>query len=246
MPKDTKVIASESFGISSWTKTAKVSVILQNGASARFFLKCATGQSARAIAEGEYYSALNINSVVPGFGPKAIGWGKYDNQGTTTYFFLSTFHDMDFSLPPEPAEIMPVIAELHKRGTAPNGMFGYPVPVVCGRMERTVTWTSSWAELFTLQLKDVIKYDNDANGPRPEYDVVCQQLVDAVIPRLLGALQSEGRNIKPTLVHGDLWERNVGRDKDTGKVLVFDPGCTYAHNEMEFGTVSAHHLVSYC
>lgn len=238
MPKETKVIASESFGISSWTKTAKVSVILQNGSLARYFLKCATGQSARAIAGGEYHSATNINGVVPGFGPKAIGWGRYDNQETATYFFLGTFHDMDFSSPPKPEEIMPVVAELHRRGTSPNGMFGYPVPVVCGRLERTVTWTSSWAKSFTLQLTDVIKYDNDANGPWPEYDVVCQQLVDKVIPRLLGALQSEGRDIKSTLVHGDLWERNVGRDKETGEILVFDPGCTYAHNEMEFGTVS--------
>lgn len=243
MPTGTKVIASESSGISSWTKTAKVSVILPGGIPASYFLKCATGQSARALAEGEYHSATNVNGAVPGFGPKAIGWGGYDDQGTTTYFFLGVFHDMDFSSPPKPDEIMPVVAELHKRGTSPNGMFGYPVPVVCGRMERTTTWTSSWAESFTLQLKDVIKYDNDANGPWPEYDVVCKQLIDAVIPRLLGALQSEGRDIKPALVHGDLWERNVGRDMETGKILVFDPGCTYAHNEMEFGTVSTHDLI---
>lgn len=238
MPKGTKVIASESSGISAWTKTAKVSAITPSGAATRYFLKCATGQGARALAEGEFHSANNINSVVPGFIPTAIGWGEYDSEGTTTYFFLGTFHDMDFSTPPEPEEIMPIVSSLHNRGTSPNGMFGYPVPVVCGRMERTVTWTNSWAESFTLQLKDVIKYDNDTNGPWPEYDVVCKQLIDAVIPRLLGALQSEGRDIKPTLIHGDLWERNVGMDMDTGNIVVFDPGCTYAHNEMEFGTVS--------
>lgn len=238
MPKGTKVIASESSGISAWTKTAKVSVILPGGTAARYFLKCATGQGARALAEGEFHSANNINSVVPGFVPKAIGWGQYDNEGATTYFFLGVFHDMDFSTPPEPEEIMSIVSELHSRGTSPNGMFGYPVPVVCGRMERTVTWTKSWAESFTLQLKDVIKYDNDTNGPWPEYDVVCKQLIDAVIPRLLGALQSEGRDIKPTLIHGDLWERNIGMDMETGDIVVFDPGCTYAHNEMEFGTVS--------
>lgn len=238
MPKGTKVIASESSGISAWTKTAKVSVILPGGTPARYFLKCATGKGARALAEGEFHSATNINSVVPGFVPKAIGWGEYDNQGTTTYFFLGVFYDMDFSTPPEPYEIMSMVSELHSRGTSPNGMFGYPVPTVCGRMERTVSWTSSWAESFTHQLKDVIKYDNDTNGPWPEYDVVCKQLIDAVIPRLLGALQTEGREIKPALIHGDLWERNIGVDMETGNMVLFDPGCTYAHNEMEFGTVS--------
>lgn len=242
MPKGTKVIASESSGISAWTRTAKVSVILPDGTATRYFLKCATGQGAAALAQGEFHSANNINSVFPGFVPKAIGWGEYDNDGTTTYFFLGVFHDMDFSTPPEPDEIMSMVSELHSRGTSPNGMFGYPVPTVCGRMERTVTWTSSWAESFALQLQDVIKYDNDTNEPWPEYDVVCQQLIDAVIPRLLGALQSEGRSIKPALIHGDLWERNIGVDMETGNMVIFDPGCTYAHNEMEFGTVSNFHL----
>lgn len=243
MPKGTKVTASESSGVSSWAKTAKVSVILQDGASAGYFLKCATGPGAQALTEGEYHSATNVNSVVLGFGPKAIGWGKYDNQGMATYFFLGIFHDMDFSKPPEPEEIIPLVLQLHNRGTSPNGMFGYPVPVVCGRMQRTVTWTSSWADSFVLQLKDVIKYDNCANGFWPEYDAACKQLIHAVIPRLLGALQSDGRDIRPTLIHGDLWERNVGRDKATGKVLIFDPGCTYAHNEMEFGTVRTPNLI---
>lgn len=57
-----------------------------------------------------------------------------------------------------------------------------------------------------------------------------------VIPTLLGALQSDGRNITPSLIHGDLWENNVGTDVETGETVLFDPGCTYAHNEMEFGT----------
>lgn len=190
MPKGTKVTASEPSGVSSWAKTAKVSVILQDGASARYFLKCATVPGSQALAEGEYHSATNVNSVVLGFGPQAIGWGKYDNQETATYFFLGTFHDMDFPKPPKPEEIIPLVSQLHGRGTSPNGMFGYPVPVVCGRMQRTVTWTNSWAESFTFQLKDVNKYDNDANGSWPEYDVACDQLIDAVIPRLLGLCNS--------------------------------------------------------
>lgn len=84
----------------------------------------------------------------------------------------------------------------------------------------------------------MIKYDNETNGTWAEYDAACKQLIDVVIPRLLGALQSDGRSITTTLIHGDLWERNIGIDIETGNIVVFDPGCTYAHNEMEFGTVS--------
>ncbi|KAI4157969.1 MAG: hypothetical protein LQ342_007863 [Letrouitia transgressa] len=143
---------------------------------------------------------------------------------------------MDFSSAPEPVHFASRIAELHQKGLSPNGMFGFPVPTVLGKLERTVIWEKSWAKSFTHHLRDVIKYDNEANGSWPEYDAACKQLIDVVVPRLLGALQSDGREIRPTLIHGDLWERNIGTDKQTCRVVLFDPGCVYAHNEMEFGT----------
>jgi len=143
---------------------------------------------------------------------------------------------MDLAAVPDPAEFTAKVAELHQRGKSPTGMFGYPVPTVIGIMERTVTWEKSWAKSFTSQLQDMIRYDNETNGQWPELEAACNQLIDKVIPRLLGALQLEGRNIEPALVHGDLWEQNVGIDMETGEIIVFDPGCTYAHNEMEFGT----------
>ncbi|KAI0835353.1 Fructosamine kinase-domain-containing protein [Hypoxylon sp. FL0890] len=235
MPCGTRLISAESSGISAWAKTAKVSVVLADGSSKNYFLKCATGQGARAIAEGEFHSATTINDAVTGLVPKAVGWGEYHNGESQVYFLLGDFHDMDFSVAPEPAGFMSKIAALH-RSTSPNGMFGYSVPTVCGKMERTVTWEKSWARSFTHQLRDVIRYDNETNDPWPEYDAACKQLIDVVIPRLLGALQSEGRSITPSLIHGDLWEKNIGIDRETGETVLFDPGCVYAHNEMEFGT----------
>lgn len=199
-------------------------------------MQCATGKGARALVEGEYHSASAIDAVVPNLVPKAVGWGDYFDGDKTVYFFLGDFHDMDFSKAPEPLPFTSQIAEMHRKGVSPTGMFGFPVPTVIGIMERTVTWEKSWAKSFTHQLKDVIRYDNETNGPWPELDTACNQLIDVVIPRLLGALQSDGRDIKPCLIHGDLWERNIGYDMETRETVIFDPGCTYAHNEMEFGT----------
>lgn len=188
------------------------------------------------MTEGQIHCASAINALVPGLGPKAVGWGEYHNGESRVYFFLGNFHDMELSAAPDPAHFASQIAELYLKGISPNGMFGFPVPTVCGRMERTVNWEKSWARSFTHQLNDVIKYDNEANGSWPEYDAACKQLIDVAIPRLLGALQSDGREITPSLIRGDLWEQNVGIDMETGEIIVFDPGCTYAHNEMEFGT----------
>ena len=56
-----------------------------------------------------------------------------------------------------------------------------------------------------------------------------------MIPRLLEPLQSEGRSIKPCLVHGDLWDENTATDMDTGEPFIFDAGSFYAHNEYEIG-----------
>ena len=39
MPRGTKIISAESCGISAWTKTAKVSVVLPDGSPKRYFLK---------------------------------------------------------------------------------------------------------------------------------------------------------------------------------------------------------------
>lgn len=250
-------MSAESSGISAWTKTAKVSVILPDGSPKRYFLKvqytcsstndevfpiqridntqCATLQGARALAEGEFYSIRDIDTLMPGLVPKEVGWGEYFNGEQQVYFYLGDFRDLDFSTPPDPAHFIDRVVELHQKGTSPNGMFGYHVPTVCGIMERTVNWEKNWVKAFTRQLEDVIKYDNETNGQWPQLDAALKQLIDAVIPRLLGALQANGREITPTLIHGDLWEQNIAHDMETGEMIWFDAGCIYAHNEMEFG-----------
>lgn len=39
LPRGTRIMTAESCGISAWTKTAKVSVILSDGSPKRYFLK---------------------------------------------------------------------------------------------------------------------------------------------------------------------------------------------------------------
>jgi protein-ribulosamine 3-kinase len=56
------------------------------------------------------------------------------------------------------------------------------------------------------------------------------QIVNAVNPRLLGCLE-EGRVLRPSIIHGDLWEGNVGIVRETGKSILFDAGSYYGHNE---------------
>lgn len=171
-----------------------------------------------------------------GLVPIPVGWGEYHNGDSQVYFFIGQFHDMDLSTPPEPKSFIAKVAELHSNGKSPNGQFGFPVPTAFGILERTVTWEHSWAKCFTNLLQDVIRYDNRSNGDWPEFSAACKQLIDHVIPRLLGILQANGRTLEPALNHGNLWEQNIGVDMETGDAVVFDPGSIYGHNELEFGT----------
>jgi protein-ribulosamine 3-kinase len=59
------------------------------------------------------------------------------------------------------------------------------------------------------------------------------RLIDGVIPWLLRALTEGNCKIKPSLIHGDLWEGNTGTAFDGGDIYLFDSGAFYAHHELE-------------
>ncbi|KAL9093908.1 MAG: hypothetical protein Q9165_003831 [Trypethelium subeluteriae] len=69
----------------------------------------------------------------------------------------------------------------------------------------------------------------------PEFDVVCNLTLEKVVPRLLLPLQSEGRQLKPCLIHGDCWDGNTAMDANTGDAFVFDVCSFYGHNEYDTG-----------
>ena len=183
---------------------------------------------------GEYTSVTKIHGLIPGLVPAPHGWGKYKSGSPDTYFFLSDFVDMDTSAP-DPSQFTTRLAELHHKGTSPNGKFGFDVITCDGKLPHRVEWESSWATFFSKLLKGVLKLDTEANGVWPELEDAAAQVISGVIPRLLGVLQSDGRNIKPSLIHGDCWEGNVGTVLEDGDVILYDAGSYYAHNEMELG-----------
>ena len=67
------------------------------------------------------------------------------------------------------------------------------------------------------------------------FDIVCELTLEKVIPRLLLPLQSDGRTLKPCLIHGDCWDGNTAMDMQTGEAFVFDVCSFYGHNEYDTG-----------
>lgn len=186
------------------------------------------------MMEGEFTAMCELYKVMPSFVPQPYTWGKFELPSPETYFFLCEFVDMSNKLP-EPAQFCSRLAQLHYTSKSPTGKFGFHITTCHGRFPQLVEWDSSWTSFFTKLLDDVLHRDLARNGPWPALEKVSHRILTVVLPRLLGVLESEGRTIKPSLIHGDLWEGNVGTDVETGNILIFDAGAYYAHNEMEIG-----------
>ncbi|GAP84249.2 putative protein kinase-like [Rosellinia necatrix] len=74
-----------------------------------------------------------------------------------------------------------------------------------------------------------------ANGPHLNLKDAITNVIDRVMPRVPGELQAAGCELKPCLIHENLWEGNVGAHLETGEIILFDAGSYYAHNEMDLG-----------
>lgn len=83
-------------------------------------------------------------------------------------------------------------------------------------------------------MKQALDLEIERKGPSEELGILSKALFERVIPRLLRPLESDGRTVKPSLVHGDLWYANAGINVDTDKPLVFDACSFFAHNECTF------------
>ena len=124
---------------------------------------------------------------------------------------------------------------MHRRSVSPTGKFGFHMATCHAKIAQAVdTWEESWCALYSKHLghvmelaKPILKW--------AEFDTVCKLTLEKVVPRLLLPLQSEGRTLKPCLIHGDCWDGNTAMDMHTGEAFIFDVCSFYGHNEYDTG-----------
>ncbi|KAK5635738.1 hypothetical protein RRF57_011450 [Xylaria bambusicola] len=110
-----------------------------------------------------------------------------------------------------------------------------------GRVLQCLTWEKSWTAFFIRLLKHVTQLDFEYNGDWEDLEIVENRLISDVVPRLLGALETDGRSIKSSLIHGDLWEGNTGIARKDGNIFIFDSAAFNAHSEIEIGDWRCHY-----
>lgn len=181
---------------------------------------------------GEFSCMSELHKTMPTIVPRPRGSGPcLDTEGS---FFLCDYLEIDHR-PPNAAKLGAKIAELHATSVSPTGKFGFHVVPYDGKLPLRAEWDSSWVSFYSKLLAGVYVLDTQVNGSWPELDAAMDVTLAKVIPRLLGPLEEDGRSVKPCLIHGDLWEENIGTDLRTGDLYIFDSCAYYAHHEMAIG-----------
>jgi len=173
-----------------------------------------------------------IYNTLPDFAPQPRGYGEC--RDTNSHFFVCDYLTLDHELP-DPVGLGKKLAKLHRVSESPTGKFGFHCTTYDGMLPLNTTWDSNWTSFFTTLMRDVYQLDIKVNGFWQELDDVMQVTLTKLIPRLLDPLTADGRSIKPCLIHGDLWESNIGTDVHTGEIYIFDACAYYAHHEKEIG-----------
>ncbi|KAF8855328.1 hypothetical protein BDZ45DRAFT_676286 [Acephala macrosclerotiorum] len=233
LPEGCQVISTEGHGVSFWANTGRIDVELADGTPQKFFIKVISKEQGKHMMHGEFESMKAIHTLMPDFAPRPIAWGTYKSI-PNTHFFLCDYKEMIDEMP-DPHKFASRLAALHQNSKSPNGKFGFHITTYSGNLPQMNEWEDSWEVYFAKCLSKALDLELEAKGDDLEFHVLVPIIFEKVIPRLLRPLETEGRSIKPSLVHGDLWYANSGIDVDSDESLIFDACCFYAHNEYEFG-----------
>lgn len=184
------------------------------------------------MVEGEFESMSMLYKVSPDLVPKPIGFGTFESI-EDVHFFLCEFVDI-YDEVPDVTDLCTRIADLHVRSQAlSNGKFGFKVTTCNGTVQQYTRWTSSWEEFFIETLREAFELEERVHGYSQKIADMLPALYEKVCPRLLRPLETEGRILRPTLVHGDLWHGNTAIHTESGMPCIYDSSALWAHNEYE-------------
>ncbi|KAF2671660.1 hypothetical protein BT63DRAFT_422204 [Microthyrium microscopicum] len=232
LPPGTVVHSCNRYGASAWTVTARIETTTADGEEQFFFVKCADADQGKAMLEGEFNSMRELYNTAPNFIPKPHTWGKLNVSNPDTYFFLCQFIEMTNDNP-DPTQLCIKMVELHRNSVSPTGQFGFHINTCQGNLPQQTSWSPTWTGFFSQMLRGAMALNIKYNGKWKDLEECVERLIKDVIPQLIAPLESDGRSVKPSLIHGDLWEGNVGTSFETGEIYTFDASVYYGHNEIE-------------
>ena len=152
-----------------------------------------------------------------------------------SFFTLYYYRELFNELPPV-KEVVKLLSHLHRCSESPDGRFGFPVDTYRERVRsRTSRRSDKWETFFTDLLEDTMRQDQEIHGADGELIELEKDVLLRVVPRLLRPMETGGREVKPVLLHGNLWHGNMATDEAYSDIpaVFFDPSCFYGHNEYD-------------
>ncbi|KAK2610174.1 hypothetical protein N8I77_003627 [Diaporthe amygdali] len=187
------------------------------------------------MARAEYESQEALSAIIPDNVVAPTAWGYYKSDKTKS-FYLAPYLNLRPRLPPLP-QFLAIIKKLHQSSVSPTGKFGFHCRTYWGPPVMKNEWTDSWEEFWGRQFRSDIAYVQQVYGRDEELESLTEEFIHKVVARLLRPLQTGGRDIKPSLCHGDLWDGNVQIDVDTNQTILFDSCAFYGHAEVDFQAI---------
>ncbi|KAI1111483.1 Fructosamine kinase-domain-containing protein [Nemania sp. NC0429] len=250
LPAGTMVKWVATYRASFWAISSKIDTELSNGTLQSYFLKVYTTESAKDMALSEYEGSKALYKALPDNIPRPIATGALAKD-PEKHFYLAEFREMADEMPGT-SEFVSVVAKLHQNTESPNGKFGFHMTSYGGDYPVDTSWCDTWEEFFTRMMVNTMERERLVQGPNEELDKLSPLILKHIIPRLLRPMESDGRKLKPVLIHGDLWHGNVAVDNETNEPVLYDPCAFYGHSEYEFASwraaryrTSRHHVQAY-
>ncbi|RUS75592.1 hypothetical protein EGW08_016656, partial [Elysia chlorotica] len=206
------------------------------------FVKFNNGAEAFEMFKGEYASlaALHASAVVAV--PKAMKVIKNPKGGA---MLVMEYLDMQ-SLSKHSALLGEQMARLHlhnaqlgqaqasaeksvhkqkdTEGAEFVSQFGFTVTTCCGYLPQDNTWADSWLNFYARKIEQQVEFVEQKHNDRS-----ARPVWTSLMPNLHKLFQD--LEIKPALMHGDLWGGNAA-ETSNGPV-VFDPASFYGHSEYD-------------
>ena len=207
---------------------------LLSGDNAQYFVKTnATGKKAMFEAEAKGLHALSASKAIKVPAPICVG-----DDGSQSYIVLQylDLHGQanQFLLGEQLAAMHHVTAE----------KFGWEINNTIGATFQANDWMTDWVEFWREQRLGFQLQLAAENGYGGELQTLGEKLL-IEMPKLF-----YGREVIPSMLHGDLWGGNVAGLKD-GTPVIFDPAFYYGDREADlamthvFGGFSADFYTSY-
>ncbi|GAA5980390.1 hypothetical protein JCM11641_001787 [Rhodosporidiobolus odoratus] len=196
--------------------------ISSSTSSQQYLHKTATGADATQLV-GEAECLRRMSEACAAVCPKLIGSGEEEGGEK---WMLCEWHTLVSIQPSEQPRLAEYLAQMHLAPPPSGQKYGFPVPTCCGVTKQDNTEEESWSTFFgKRRIGDMLDRIGD-----PELGQLGKKLQERVVPKLL-----DGLDIKPSILHGDLWAGNARYSRDRSAPITFDPSSYYGHSEADLG-----------